>query len=364
MDKVIKKIIHIDMDAFFAAVEARDNPRYRNKPLIIGGRSNTLGVVSTCSYEARKYGIHSAMPTKIARKLCPHGIFISGNMEIYKEVSSQMMKIFKTYTDIVEPLSFDEAFLDVTQNKLQIKSATKLALIIQKDVQKQLNLTCSCGISYNKFLAKSATEVNKPNGFFVITPEQSKDFLDALPIQKFYGIGKQSSKKMISLGIYTGKDLRNVSLEFLTKYFNTRGLFYYNIVRGIDSRNVEQFREIKSISKEKTFYTAINNYEFIKSEIEELFNITFLRFLEKKVVTKTVTLKIKYSDFEVSTKSFSMSTYSNNRKKLLTYTLFIFDQMKIKKEIRLLGISFSNLKTIKEYENSFQSKYIQLSLNF
>lgn len=358
----IRKIVHIDMDAFFAAVEIRDNPTYKNKPLIIGGTSLSFGVVSTCSYEARKYGIHSAMSTKQARQLCPHGIFISGNMEKYKQVSQQLHKIFHKYTDIVEPLSLDEAFLDVTKNKLQLKSATKIALLIQKEIKLKLNLTCSCGVSYNKFLAKSATEINKPNGYYVITPTDALDFLDILPIQKFYGIGKKTAEKMISLGIYTGHDLKNLSLEFLTKHFNTRGKFYYNVVRGIDHREVVSSRVIKSISKETTFYTLISGSKEITSNFLTVFNFAFERLYLQKFVTKTITIKIKYSDFSYFTKSFSANRWLNNKNKLLQYLFFLIEQVENLDDIRLIGVSFSNLKTLAEYEKYFKPKFIQLKL--
>ncbi|MDY2737201.1 DNA polymerase IV, partial [Intestinibacter sp.] len=232
----IRKIIHIDMDAFYASVEQRDNPDLRGKPVIVGGSPNSRGVVATCSYEARKYGIHSAMPSKIAQKRCPYAIFVRPRFDVYKKVSNQIRDIFHRYTDLVEPLSLDEAFLDVTNPKIPIKYATTIAKFIKRDILMETGLNSSAGISYNKFLAKLASDYNKPNGFTVIMPEEAQEFLDKLPIEKFFGIGKVTSKTMKRMGIKNGYDLRQLSLYELEKIFKSKGYQYYNFARGIDNR--------------------------------------------------------------------------------------------------------------------------------
>lgn len=351
-----RKIIHVDMDAFFAAVEIRDNPEYRGKPLIVGGPPNSRGVVSTCSYEARKYGIHSAMPSATAYRLCPHAIFVNGRFEAYREASEQIRKIFHEYSDLVEPLSIDEAFIDVTFNKKNIPSATLIAKDIKKKIFETTKLTASAGVSYNKFLAKIASDMDKPNGLVVIPPEKAIEVLENLPIGKFYGVGKVGEKKMLSLGIKNGSDLKRRSLKELIKHFGKVGSFYYHVVRGIDNREVKANRIRKSIGTERTFPTDIDDLQemtkYLKKFALKIGNI----LKEKRVKARTLTLKVKYANFDISSKSktFSESIDDNNlffyfARKLLLETLGG------KCKIRLLGISVSNL----EWENENLVKQIK-----
>ena len=254
----MRKIIHIDMDAFYAQVEARENPSLRGKPVIVGGNPDARGVVATCSYEARKFGIHSAMPARTARQLCPRAIFIKPRFDVYKTVSTQIGEIFRRYTDQVEFLSLDEAFLDVTENKKGIPSATQIAKEIKKAIYEELNLTGSAGVSYNKFLAKIASDYKKPNGLTVITPEKAQDFLDALPINKFFLVGKVTEEELRRIGVHYGRDLRKLELDYLVSVFKKRGYMLYDFARGIDNREVENSRIRKSIGAENTFNKDVN----------------------------------------------------------------------------------------------------------
>lgn len=242
----VRKIIHIDMDAFFASVEQHDNPELRGKPVAVGG-SAERGVVAAASYEARKFGVRSALPSKTAKRLCPELIFVMPRFDRYKEISGQIREIFAEYTDLIEPLSLDEAYLDVTENKKDISSATQIATEIRQKILEKTGLTASAGVSYNKFLAKTASDINKPNGQCVIKPAQAVAFVEALPIHKFFGIGKVTAEKLIQMGILTGKELKVQSLEFLVKNFGKVGKYYFEIARGQDHREVSPNRESKSI---------------------------------------------------------------------------------------------------------------------
>ena len=253
----LRKIIHIDMDAFYASVEQRDFPEYRGKPVVVGGDPNSRSVVSTASYEARKFGIHSAMPTSKAKRLCPHAIFVFPRFSAYKTVSRQINEIFHEFTDLVEPLSLDEAYLDVTENKKGVASATQIAKEIKKRIFEVTELTASAGVAAIKFIAKIASGMNKPNGLTVITPNEAEKFLEELPIGKFYGIGEATEKKMLSLGIKTGKDLKQFTQSELIRHFGKSGSFYYNIVRGDDFREVEPYRTRKSIGA-KLLHSKLN----------------------------------------------------------------------------------------------------------
>ena len=256
-----RKIIHIDMDAFFAAVEQRDHPELRGKPVIVGGQPNSRGVVATCSYEARRFGIHSAMPSSRAYQLCPHAIFIRPRIPAYRQVSLQIHSIFRNYTNLIEPLSLDEAYLDVTASSLFRGSATLIAENIRKEILKQTGVTASAGISYNKFLAKLASDMNKPDGQYVIKPDQGETFVEQLPIGKFFGVGKVTEARMQSLGIYTGADLKAKSLQELCELFGKSGAYYYDIARGIDQRPVTSHRIRKSIGSETTFQQDLSRRE-------------------------------------------------------------------------------------------------------
>ncbi|MCK4311394.1 MAG: DNA polymerase IV [Candidatus Cloacimonetes bacterium] len=351
----IKKIIHIDMDAFFAAVEIRDNPEYRGKPLIVGGPPNSRGVVSTCSYEARKYGIHSAMPAFEAYRLCPHSIFVPGRYQVYAEVSLQIRQIFYEYTDLVEPVSIDEAYLDVTENKKNIPSATQIAKEIKQKIYDNTKLTASAGVSYNKFLAKIASEMDKPDGLVVITPNKAGEVLENLPIGKFHGIGKASEKKMIRLGIRTGKDLKERSLGELIKHFGKVGSFYYNIVRGIDDRKVTVNRIRKSLGHERTFAKDIDNVEEMIEILKKLVEKISSKMIEKKFKAKTLTLKIKYSNFDVVSRSKTLNEVFDKEEILFVMARkLLLETLGPKCKVRLLGLSVSNLVWENDERNNQQ----------
>ncbi|HOP63685.1 MAG TPA: DNA polymerase IV [Spirochaetota bacterium] len=344
-----RKIIHIDMDAFYAAIEQRDNPSLKGKPVIVGGDPERRGVVSTCSYEARKFGVHSAMPSRTALKLCPEAVFLYPRFEAYSKASKEVMNIFSEYTDLIEPLSLDEAFLDVTENRMDNPSATILALEIKKKIFESTGLTASAGVSYNKFLAKTASDINKPDGITVIKPDEAGDFLEKLPIGKFFGIGKVSEKKMISLGITNGLELKAAPLERLVKHFGKAGRFYYDIVRGIDERPVEPVRERKSYGREITLDEDILDIGRIHSILKEIASELEGSLRKKNIRGKTITLKIKYHDFRQITRSATIEMFTDSADIILEniMNLIQFTEAGVKK-VRLLGISLSHLNTSPE----------------
>ncbi len=340
-----RKIIHIDMDAFFAAVEQRDFPNYRNKPLIVGGSPYSRGVVSTCNYEARRYGIHSAMPSITAYHLCPNATFVKPRMEAYREVSTIIRKIFSDYTDIFEPLSLDEAYLDVSEVTLCKNSATLMAKQIKKDIQQQTQLTASAGISYNKFLAKIASDKDKPNGLFLIKPEHGEVFVENLDIGEFHGIGKATLKKMNNLGIVIGKDLKKYSLIVLQQYFGKKGLYYYDICRGVDLRPVNPHRISKSVGVETTFASDILEQQQVLNQLQHLFNKALIRLNKKQMIANTLTVKIKYHDFVQITRSCTLSaTILMKTDPLLLLQSLLKNTDVGQRKIRLLGISLSSLR--------------------
>lgn len=341
-----RKIIHIDMDAFYASIEQRDNPSLKGKPLVVGGSPHGRGVVSTCSYEARKYGIHSAMPCKEAYIRCPYAVFVRPRFYVYKEVSNQIRNIFHRYTDLVEPLSLDEAFLDVTENKKKIKSATIIAKLIKEDIKRETGLTASAGVSYNKFVAKLASDYQKPNGLTVITEDNVQEFLDTLPVKKFFGVGKVTERVLKNNGINTGYDLRNTSLEKLEKIFKNRGLELYNFARGIDNRPVNPTRIRKSIGAETTL---IENKNIDDAEtvmiLDELCEEVAERMAKEDKVAKTITLKIKFEDFKTITRSLSVSDYIRNYDDIRFYAAELLTHVEdTNKTIRLFGVTVSNLE--------------------
>jgi len=340
------KIIHLDMDAFYAAIEQRDNPSLRGKPVIVGGDPDRRGVVSTCSYEARKYGVHSAMASKTAIRLCPHAVFVYPRFGAYEEASRQFMNICADYTDLIEPLSLDEAFLDVTENKKNMTSATLIAQEIRKRIFAETGLTASAGVSYNKFLAKTASEINKPDGIAVIKPGCAEKFLETLPIGKFFGVGKVSEKKMIGLGINNGLDLKNTDLEKLVKHFGKAGKFYYEIVRGIDHREVTPYRERKSYGREITLDEDILDMDLIHSILREIAEELEDAFRRKSLKGKTITLKVKYYDFQLSTRSTTVDIPAETADVIMEEILRLlkYTEAGIKK-VRLLGISLSNFNS-------------------
>ncbi|MBQ0734878.1 DNA polymerase IV [Aquimarina celericrescens] len=361
-----RKIIHVDMDAFYASVEQLDNPDLKGKPLAVGG-GGKRGVVSAASYEARVYGVRSAMPGFTARKLCPDIIFVKPRFDRYKEISSKIRKIFFDYTDLVEPLSLDEAYLDVTQNKKGNPSATLIAQQIRQRIFDEVGLTASAGISINKFVAKIASDYNKPNGQKTVNPEEVIEFLEDLDVKKFYGVGKVTQAKMYAMGIYTGKDLKAKSEEFLTQHFGKAGRHYYRIVRGIHLSEVKPNRERKSLAAERTFSKNIASEIYMLERLESIAEELQKRLKNNKVAGRTVTLKIKYSDFTLQTRSKTLPYFVNDADILLETAKELLYQEKMKNSVRLLGISLSNLNTGQEKKKEKEEKefeVVQLRFDF
>ncbi len=330
------------MDAFFASVEQMDNPELKGKPIAVGG-GGERGVVAAASYEARKFGVYSAISGVIARKRCKNLIFVKPRFDRYSQISKQIKLIFKDYTDLIEPLSLDEAYLDVTINKKGIDSASKTAKEIRQRIQREIGLTASAGISVNKFLAKIASDYNKPNGQKTILPEEVIPFLEKLPIEKFYGIGKVTTTKMYNLGIFTGKDLKSKTEEFLIKHFHKSGAYYYQIVRGIHNSKVQPNRIRKSVAAEHTFTTNLTSEVFMIEKLEKITIELEKRLKNAKVAGKTITLKIKYSDFTQQTRSKTLAYFIKDKTLILETVKELLYQKPIKKSVRLLGISVTNL---------------------
>lgn len=338
----MRKIIHIDMDAFYASIEQRDNPELKGKPVAVGG-SRQRGVVAAASYEARKFGVYSAMPSVVARRKCPKLIFVKPRFEAYQQVSMQINEIFHEYTDLVEPLSLDEAFLDVTENKKGIEIATDIARLIKKQIVETTGLTASAGISYNKFLAKTASDIHKPDGIFVIKPKQAALFLEKLPIHKFFGVGTVTAEKMHKLGIATGKDLKEWALEALVRNFGKSGQFFYNIVRGIDNRPVNPSRIRKSIGSEYTYETDLTDKTAILEALSIIENELIERVDRKNRKGRTFTLKIKFDNFEQITRSKSLERWLTPED-VSTLTRQLINEVDLMHHgVRLLGLTLSNL---------------------
>lgn len=354
-----RKIIHIDMDAFFASVEQLDNPKLKGKPIAVGG-SRDRGVVAAASYEARKFGVYSAMSGKLAKLKCPDLIFVKPRFDRYKQISNHIKQIFKEYTDLIEPLSLDEAYLDVTKNKKNISSASKIARLIREQILAEIGLTASAGISINKFLAKTASDMNKPNGQKTILPDEVIPFLEALPIEKFYGIGKVTATKMYNLGIFTGKDLKEKSKEFLTKNFQKSGNYYYQIVRGIHLSAVTPNRIRKSVAAEHTFHKNLTSEVFMIQKLDEIASELEYRLKKSKVAGKTITLKIKFNDFTQQTRSKTIPYFIKDKAIIFEIVKELLYQKEIKKSVRLLGISVTNLNV----NTKKTEKIINLQLKF
>ncbi|MDX1941543.1 MAG: DNA polymerase IV [Saprospiraceae bacterium] len=353
-----RKIIHIDMDAFYASVEQRENPELRGKPVAVGG-SSKRGVVASASYEARKFGVRSAMPSIVARRKCPDLIFVKSHFDLYHQVSKQIREIFLDYTDLVEPLSLDEAYLDVTDNKKGMKSATLIAQEIRKRIEEETQLTASAGVSFNKFLAKIASDVNKPNGIKVITPDEAIVFIEGLPIEKFHGIGRVTAEKMKKLGIHNGKDLKNWSEVDLVQRFGKVGRYYYRIVRAEDNREVNPHRIRKSIGAERTFFEDLVELSAMKEKLAHLAGIVFEYMQKSDNFGRTVTVKIKSFDFKINTRSRTFGTEVTDLESLIAVTHELLDQNEEELgAVRLLGVSVSNLQ--KEH----QVDGIQLKFEF
>ncbi|WP_291964410.1 DNA polymerase IV [Maribacter sp.] len=359
----LRKIIHVDMDAFYASVEELDNPELKGKPLAVGG-SEKRGVVSAANYEARKFGVRSAMSGFQARKNCPHLTFVKPRFERYKEISKQIRSIFFEYTDLVEPLSLDEAYLDVTINKKGNPSATMLATEIRQRILEKTGLNASAGISINKFIAKVASDINKPNGQKTVNPEEVIPFLEELDIRKFYGVGKVTAEKMYKLGIFTGKDLKSKSIEFLAENFGKSGPYYYHVVRGIHNSEVKPHRIPKSVGAERTFNENLSSEIFMLERLEHIAQELERRLTKSKVAGKTVTLKIKYSDFTLNTRSKTMPYFIADKDLILETAKDLLYQEELQNSVRLLGISLSNLNTENKKTKKVDDKSILVQLKF
>lgn len=354
----IRKIIHIDMDAFYASVEQHDHPELKGKPVAVGG-SRERGVVAAASYEARNFGVRSAMPSKLAKRKCPELIFVKPRFSRYKEISEQIRSIFFEYTDFVEPLSLDEAYLDVTYAKKGRPSATLIAKEIRKRIFDETLLTASAGVSYNKFLAKVASDVNKPNGMFVVTPDNALEFIDNLEIRRFYGIGKVTTEKLNKMGIWIGSDLKKLDRIELIQLFGKAGNYYYEICRGEDNRPVEPERERKSVGAEQTFSFDLFSEAEIEREILQITNILWKRIENAGVKAKTLTLKFKYADFEQHTRSKTIKGHFDSENEIISESKrLIKAEEGFIKGIRLLGLSVTN------FQQEEVKKPVQLTIDF
>ncbi len=333
------------MDAFFTSVEQRDNPALRGKPIAVGG-SGRRGVIAAASYEARKYGVKSAMPGAKAAQLCPHLIFVPHRFDAYREVSNQIREVFSEYTDIIEPLSLDEAFLDVTENKKDLKSAINIANQIRRKIQERTQLTASAGVSINKFLAKIASDVNKPDGITVILPDEVEPFLESLDIDRFFGVGKATSAKMKGMGIFTGADLKKYSLIQLAEKFGKFGRYIYYAVRGEDNRPVKANRIRKSISKETTYSTNLIDYDGVKDAISQLSIQLHASADKRNILGRTINLKLRFGDFETLTRSKTINHFTNEAQLVTQLCLELIEEVNIaERGVRLLGVGLSNLNT-------------------
>lgn len=354
----VRKIIHIDMDAFYASVEQRDHPHYRGKPVVVGGSPSQRGAVAAASYEARRYGIHSAMPSRTAYLKCPHVIFVQPRFEVYRAISEQIRAIFYRYTDLVEPLALDEAYLDVTDNKLGLPSATLMAQEIKQQIYEETQLTASAGVSINKFLAKVASGMDKPNGLFLIPPESAAAFIEQLPIEQFYGVGQVTAAKMHKLGIQTGADLKQWHEGDLIQQFGKAGHFYYQIARAKDNRPVQPNRIRKSIGAENSFDPDLNDRAAMLSALETIALTLKQRLERKEAGGRTLTLKVKYADYQQITRSKTVLTPIRDLDTILTLAQDLLTLTEIDhKPVRLLGLTLSNLD-----EDAQTEQYIQLRL--
>jgi DNA polymerase IV len=346
-----RRIVHVDLDAFYASVEQRDNPELRGKPVAVGG-SRERGVVAAASYEARRFGVHSAMPSVTARRKCPELIFVKPRFDLYREVSPQIREIFFQYTPLVEPLSLDEAYLDVGENLKGIPYATQVAREIRARIWEETQLTASAGISYNKFLAKMASDQNKPNGQFVITPEMGPTFVESLPVGKFHGIGPATAKRMNELGIFSGLDLKAQSLGFLQERFGKAGTYYYWIARAVDNRPVQPDRIRKSVGAENTFEKDLVAPGEMQTALQPIIDKVWTHCEQTGVRGRTVTLKVKFSDFQQITRSRTLTGYVENRSALEQASIDLLNILfPLDKSVRLLGVSLSALNTDDETED-------------
>ena len=339
----LRKIIHVDMDAFYASVEQRDDPTLLTKPVVVGGKPDSRGVVCAASYEARKFGIHSAMPMAEAFRRCPHAVFLPVNIPKYHEVSLQIRQIFMTYTPIVEPLSLDEAFLDVTGSTSLFGSANTIGLTIKQRIQQELNLTASVGVASNKFLAKLASDLQKPDGFVVVQPNRVQEFLDPLSVERIWGVGKKTAEQLDKLAIKTVRDLRRLEKEYLTQLFGVLGSQLYQLAQGIDDRPVESDRVAKSIGRETTFATDIVDQDLLETELLKLAVDVGWRLRKQAFRGKTVTLKVRYDDFRTVTRSQTLSQATDLDDVIYKEACKLLSEVSLKGPFRLIGVTLHNL---------------------
>lgn len=340
----LRKIIHVDMDAFFASVEQRDNPDLRGKPVAVGGAGGR-GVVAAASYEARKFGVRSAMPSVTAKRLCPDLIFVRHRFDAYKEASQTIRKIFEHYTPHVEPLSLDEAYLDVTNDLLGIGSATRIAELIRQEIKAKTRLTASAGVSYNKFLAKIASDQNKPDGICVIRPGEGADFVAGLPVRRFHGVGPKGAEKMAKLGIATGADLAAKDIEFLQANFGSMGDYLYRAARGIDLRRVSAHRVRKSVGGERTFSEDISSGPALRETLDNIIDIVWDSIERSEAKGRTVTLKMKYSDFQNVTRAKTVDHPVADKQEFARISRALLDELlPLPLPIRLMGLTLSKLE--------------------
>ncbi len=348
----LRRIIHVDMDAFYASVEQRDNPGLRGLPVAVGG-SRQRGVVAAASYEARQFGVHSAMPSVTARRLCPTLVFVPPRFDVYKAVSRQIHEIFARYTNLIQPLSLDEAYLDVTIPFINRGSATAIAEEIRAAIWSETNLTASAGVSYNKFLAKLASDYRKPNGLFVITPKMGPPFVEDLKVGKFHGVGPVTAAKMNSLGIHTGLDLRRQSRAFLAEHFGKAADYYYNVARGVDNRPVEADRERKSVGAETTFERDLDQWEDVEPALNGIFAKVWDACTRGGHSGRTVTVKIKYADFQLITRRRTVSEPLGSQEELKRISSELLRPcFPPPQAVRLLGVTLSNLETPEEHNQA------------
>jgi DNA polymerase-4 len=344
-DRPIRKIIHVDMDAFYASVEQRDNPELKGKPVAVGGGHR--GVVAAASYEARKFGIRSAMPSVTAKRRCPEIVFVKPRFDVYRAVSHQVREIFADYTDLIEPLSLDEAYLDVTEDRLGLGTARAIAEDIRRRIHEETGLTASAGVSYCKFIAKLASDHRKPDGLCVITPEKGSDFVASLPVARFHGVGPVTAKKMERLGIFTGADLREWTLPALQANFGSSAEWYWRICRGIDEREVKSDRPYKSVSAERTFDQDLSDPDRLAAELERIAGYAWARVERAEVVGRTVTLKVKFGDFTIITRSKSFASFVPDQGAFNAAGQALLAALHpLPKGIRLLGLGLHNLTEI------------------
>ena len=362
-DLPIRKVIHVDMDAFYASVEQMDHPELKGLPLAVGG-SSKRGVVSAASYEARKFGVRSAISGALARKLCPDLIFVPPRFERYKEISTKIRAVFFDYSDLVEPLSLDEAYIDVTTNKKGIQSASLIAAEIRARIKAEIGLTASAGVSINKFVAKVASDYNKPDGQKTVPPNEILEFLEILDIRKFHGIGKVTARKMYDLGVFNGLDLRQKSLAFLKENFGKSGVYYFNIARGDHSNPVKPNRTRKSLAAERTFPKNLSSEIFLVDKLEQIAIEVSKRLQRINIAGKTLTLKIKYSDFSLQTRSKTLPFYINAKELILEHSKLLLFQQKLQNSVRLVGISISNLNTNNDRKDVTKDISFQLRHEF